>query len=200
MLSVSARTKVKLGQGCHCPLIVQKKKLPPHTWASFPFKFLFLSHLRKGTFSCDLVVFVWEIPTSDQSLKALTVPWLCSVALNQPYNICKWLASHNPELYLALSTVATLPQLSWGFHRLEAVVFSDLEFGCQSKMLVSPDESGKRQEMYNVSGKVHPGVGCHTDLSSHGQRTDVWDIFILILLLVCWIDLTPTILTLCLRI
>lgn len=64
-------------------------------------------------------------------------------------NICEWLASYNPELYLALSTVATLPQLSWGFHCLEAVMFSDLEFGCQSKMLVSPDESGKRQEMYN---------------------------------------------------
>lgn len=121
-------------------------------WSSFPFKLLFLNHLRKSTFFMN---YFCERHTSDQSLKALTVSHLCFLDLNQPY-MSKWPAPYSSELHLALSTVATLPQLSWGIHCLEAVAFSDLESGCQSKILVYPDESGKRHEMHNCVKKSLP--------------------------------------------
>lgn len=112
-----------------------------------------------------LVIFVLlrEVPTSDQSLKALkcVTAMLCSP---KPTLRHLWLASYSSEVHLVLSTVGTLPQLSWGFYCLEAVMFSDLEFGCQSKM---PDESGRRQEMFNSVRQSLPwgGMTYRTDLT-----------------------------------
>lgn len=105
-------------------------------------------------------LFLWsfyfcERHTSDQSLKALTVSQLCFLDRKQPY-MSKWPAPYSSELHLALSTVATLPQLSWGIQCLEAATISDLESGCQSKILVHPDESGKRHEIHNCVRKSLP--------------------------------------------
>lgn len=142
-----AKTRQNLQQGHHCQLTVQKSKFLSYMWSSFPFK-LFFNHLRKSTFF-RIFLFLWEIHTSDQSLKVLTVSQLCLLDLNQLY-MSKWPGSYSSELHLALSTVATLPQLSWGIHCLEAVAFSDLESGCQSKILLHPGKSGKRHEMISV--------------------------------------------------
>lgn len=144
-----AKTRQNLQQGYHC----QKGKFLSYMWTSFPFKFLFLNHLRKSTF---FMVFLWEIHTSDQSLKTLTVSQLCLPHLNQLY-VSKWPASYTCELHLALSTVATLPQLSWGIHCLQAAAFSDLEAGFQSKIL-HPDESDKRHEVCNSVRKLTLGL------------------------------------------
>lgn len=189
------QNKVKLGQGCHCQLIVQKKKLLPYVSLLSP---LFTTHLRKGTLSCDLVIFAWERPTSDQSLKALTVPQLCSVALNLcPTSVagllqlwatpCPFRCCYPSLAFLRLS-------LPGGSYVFRPGVWMSVQNACISWWVRQKTD----RRCITMWGKVYPGVGCHTDLSSHGQMTDIWDILILILLLVCWIDLRPTILTLCL--
>lgn len=104
-----------------------------------------------------MIFFIFVRDTSAQSLRALTVSQLCLLDLNQ-LHILKGPASHSSELHLALSSVTTLPQLSWGIHCLEAVAFSDLESGCQPKILVHPDESGKRHEMHNCVRKFTLGL------------------------------------------
>lgn len=48
--------KAKFGH--HCQLIETKKKVLPYTCASFPFGLLFLCHLRKDTFICELISLV----------------------------------------------------------------------------------------------------------------------------------------------
>lgn len=51
-----AKTRQNLQQGYHCQLIVQKNKFLSYMWSSFPFKLLFLNHLRKSTFFNDIFV------------------------------------------------------------------------------------------------------------------------------------------------
>lgn len=151
-----AKTRQTLQQWHHSQPTVQKNKFLSYMWSSFQASFP-QSFEEKHLFNDFL--FLWEIHTSDQSLKALTVSQLCLLDRNQLY-IPKWPASYSSEIHLALSPVATLPQLSWGIHCLEALAFSD----------VRPDESGKRHE------EVYPGVEYHTD-HAHLDKGLVFDAF-----------------------
>lgn len=123
---------------------IQKSKFLSYMWSSFQASFP-QSFEEKRLF--NIFIFVRDTHKSSITESAYCVTAML-LDLNE-LHISKWPASYSSELHLALSTVAALPQLSWGIHCLEALAFSDLESGCQSKILVHPDESGKRHEMSN---------------------------------------------------
>lgn len=143
-------------------------------WSSFSFKLLSLNHLRKSTF---FIRDTHQWSTTENTYCVTAMPSAPKPALH-----VKVPASYSSELHLVLSIVATLPQLSWGVHYLEAVAFSDLESGCQSKILVHPDESGKRHEIHNSVRNLPWCWMPYINPCSLGQRTGIWCLLILILI------------------